>query len=72
MMAVMMMTVKYAQGHQHEEIEDSESSAGIPQSSQSSSNNRVHIPPHILPKVHVTPGNWHRNMKDNRVEEKLL
>ena len=44
-----------AQEHEHEEIKESEPSVGTPQSFQSSSDNRVHIPPPILPKVHVTP-----------------
>ena len=57
------------QKNEHEEIKDSESSVGTPQSSP---NNRVHTPPPVFPKVHVTPNKQHRNMKDNRVEEKLL
>ena len=61
-----------AQEHEHDKIEDSESSASTPQSSQSSSNNMVLTPPHVLPKVDVTPGKLHRKKRNNRVEEKLL
>ena len=57
-----------AQEHEHKEIKHRESSVSIPQSSQSSSNNRIHTPPPIC----VTPGKWYRNMKYNRVEEKML
>ena len=57
-----------AQEHEREEIKHSESSVNTPQSSESSSNNRVHTPPPMC----VTQGKQYRNTKYNRVEEKLL